>query len=121
MVETSILAFKAGKMVATLKSNGKYLVEPEGRQGEVHVVWTSLPTTRATATVEESVVSNVGEGEGGHLKIEWRERRTKTTMNATRVYPDDDTSFERVETGRYGDRVYLLRCNGVARSRHFFC
>lgn len=101
-------------MIATLQPNGKFLVEPESRLGELHVVWT------ASTMLGESAISTVGEG-GGYVKIEWRDRRTKTTMNAVRVFPnEEDALFERVETGRYGDRVYRLRCNDGACSSHFF-
>eukprot|EP00571_Detonula_confervacea_P016957 CAMPEP_0172302744 /NCGR_PEP_ID=MMETSP1058-20130122/4404_1 /TAXON_ID=83371 /ORGANISM="Detonula confervacea, Strain CCMP 353" /LENGTH=443 /DNA_ID=CAMNT_0013013337 /DNA_START=45 /DNA_END=1376 /DNA_ORIENTATION=+ len=100
--ETTILTFKAGKMNTTLKPNGKYLVEPDSRRGELHVVWTAT----ALAT--------------GHLKLEWKDRRTKTTVNTISVFPADDATFERVETGRDGDRVYLLQCGDNADARHFF-
>jgi hypothetical protein len=104
-------------MIATLKPNGKFLVEPESRLGELHVVWTS---TRASTMLGESAISTVGEGGGGYVTIEWRDRRTKSTVNAVRVFPNEDALFERVETGRYGDRVYRLRCNDGSCSSHFF-
>ena len=108
--ETSILSFKAGKMITTLKPNGKYLVEPDARRGELHVVWTTTPASGANAAA--ALVA------GGHLKLEWKDRRTKTTVNTIPVFPEDDATFERVETGREGDRVYLLQCGGA--TRHFF-
>jgi len=120
IAETSILSFKAGKMIATLKPNGKFLVKPECRLGELHVVWTSIPITRASTMLGELAISTVGEEGGGYVKIEWRDRRTKTTVSAIRVFPNEDALFERVETGRYGDRVYRLRCNDGACSSHFF-
>eukprot|EP00578_Thalassiosira_sp_NH16_P014887 CAMPEP_0181107008 /NCGR_PEP_ID=MMETSP1071-20121207/16839_1 /TAXON_ID=35127 /ORGANISM="Thalassiosira sp., Strain NH16" /LENGTH=244 /DNA_ID=CAMNT_0023190459 /DNA_START=76 /DNA_END=807 /DNA_ORIENTATION=- len=107
--ETSILSFRAGKMNTTLKPNGKYLVEPDARRGELHVVWTTTPSAGAGAS-----------GGGGTLKVEWKDRRTKTTVNTIPLFPDDDATFERVETGREGDRVYLLQCGNNAESRHFF-
>lgn len=108
--ETSILQFKAGKMNTRLKPNGKYLVEPDARRGEMHVVWTTTPAAAGQATTA-----------GGHLKIEWKDRRTKTTVNTIPIFPEDDATFERVETGREGDRVYLLQCGtNNADSRHFF-
>ena len=106
--EKSILSFKAGKMNTTLKPNGKYLVEPDARRGELHVVWvTGAATSGAT-----------GAG-GGHLKIEWKDRRTKTVVNSIPIFANtDDATFERVETGKDGDRVYLLTVGN--ENRHFF-
>ena len=61
MCRKSILNFKAGKMTTSLQSNGKYLVEPDKRRGELHVVYVSGAT---------------GSG-GGRVKLEWKDRRTK--------------------------------------------
>lgn len=106
--EHTIITFKAGKMNTSLKPNGKYLVEPDTRRGELHVVW----TTTATGAASDNL--------GGHLKLEWKDRRTKTTVNTISIFPADDATFERVETGRDGDRVYLLQCGEGADARHFF-
>ncbi len=111
-VETSILSFKAGKMQTTLKPNGKYLVEPDGRRGELHVVWKSSPASTTTG-------ANAG-GANGTLSIQWKDRRTKTTVNTISVFPEYDATYERVETGNEGDRVYLLTVGGDAEGRHFF-
>ena len=115
-VETSILSFKAGKMTTTLQPNGKYMVEPDMRRGELHVVWTATPAASA-----------VGGAAGGYVKLEWKDRRTKTTVNTIPIIAtttNDNTAattttasssaatFERVPTGREGDRVYLLQCDG---------
>ena len=130
-VETSILSFKAGKMNTTLQPNGKYMVEPDMRRGELHVVWTATPAASASAS---------GGAAGGYVKLEWKDRRTKTTVNTIPIIAtttNDNTAattttasssaatFERVPTGREGDRVYLLQCDGNggsagADSRHFF-
>ncbi len=102
-------------MNTTLQPNGKYLVEPDTRRGELHVVCASVPG-----------------GAGGHVKLEWKDRRTKTTVNTIPIFASDDitngaattTFFERVLTGREGDRVYLLQIGGgggaAESSRHFF-
>ena len=98
------------------------------RRGELHVVWTATPASAAS-----------GGAAGGYVKLEWKDRRTKTTVNtipiiATTNTTDDNyattasssaATFERVPTGREGDRVYLLQCDGNggsagADSRHFF-
>jgi hypothetical protein len=120
VVETSILSFKAGKMNTTLQPNGKYLVAPDPRRGELHVVWVSVPGGGAG-----------GAAAGGHVKLEWKDRRTKTTVNTISIFASDDntngatttTTFERVITGRESDRVYLLQVGGGPAdesSRHFF-
>ena len=62
MSRKSILNFKAGKMTTSLQSNGKYLVEPDKRRGELHVVYVSGVS---------------GNGVGGRVKLEWKDRRTK--------------------------------------------
>lgn len=86
-------------------------MEPDARRGELHVVWTVTPAAAGAATAAA----------GGHLKLEWKDRRTKMTVNTIAIFPEDDATFERVETGREDDRVYLLQCgNNNADSRHFF-
>jgi len=49
-------------MTTSLQSNGKYLVEPDKRRGELHVVYVSGVS---------------GNGVGGRVKLEWKDRRTK--------------------------------------------
>jgi len=44
-----------------------------------------------------------------------------TTVNTYPIFPNDNATFERVETGNDADRVYLLSCGEHhAHSRHFF-
>jgi hypothetical protein len=115
IVETSILSFRAGKMNATFKPNGKYLVEPDMRRGEIHVVYCTPPSS--SASMNPLLASNATANDAtATLKLEWRDRRTKTTVNSLPL--DGDATFERVETGRDGDRVYLLQRSG--RRRNFF-
>jgi len=52
-------------MTTSLQSNGKYLVEPDKRRGELHVVYVS------------GVNGGAGSGTGGRVKLEWKDRRTK--------------------------------------------
>ncbi|KAL9178432.1 hypothetical protein ACHAXT_003762 [Thalassiosira profunda] len=130
--ETSILHFKAGKMTPTLQPNGKYLVEPDARRGELHVVWTAAPSAAAAAgggaanaSATASGANNSGNNgnaaaPNGHLQLEWRDRRTQTAVNTIRIFAEYDATFQRVETGREGDRVYLLTCGAGADARHFF-
>lgn len=111
--EKSILQFKAGKMTTQLQPNGKYLVTPDTRRGELHLVWSTAAAAAATR-------GNTGAAVGGHVKIEWKDRRTKAVVNTVPVFPGEDATFERVETGREGDRVYLLQVGSGAEGRHFF-
>lgn len=109
--EKTILSFKAGKMNTELQSNGKYMVSPDNRRGEINLVWTTTnaaPNSSATAS-------------GGQLTVEWKDRRTMTTVNTYPMFPTDNATFERVETGNDADRVYLLSCGEHnADARHFF-
>ena len=110
--EKSIMNFKAGKMTTTLKPNGKYLVAPDTRRGEIHLVWSTARSTTAGTGTEAN--------NAGHLKVEWKDRRTKAVVNTVLIMPGEDATFERVETGREGDRVYLLQVGSGAEGRHFF-
>ena len=110
--EKSILSVKAGKMNTTLQPNGKYLVGPDTRRGELHVVWQSSASSAGTSAGGDT-------NNNGTLRIEWRDRRTKTVVNTIGpIFGSDNATFERVETGKEGDRVYLL-CVGN-ENRHFF-
>mmetsp|Transcript_3677 Transcript_3677/g.7490 ORF Transcript_3677/g.7490 Transcript_3677/m.7490 type:complete len:446 (-) Transcript_3677:1092-2429(-) len=111
--EKSILTFKAGKMTTELRPNGKYLVTPDTRRGEINLVWSTAAATGRTS-------NNNNNSNGGHLKVEWRDRRTHAVVNTINVFPEDDATFERVETGKEEDRVYLLQCGQGHESRHFF-
>ena len=114
--EKSILSFKAGKMNTTLQPNGKFLVEPDTRRGELHVVWQSSASLAGTSA---GGGTNNNNANNGTLRIEWRDRRTKTVVNTIGpIFGSDNATFERVETGKEGDRVYLL-CVGN-ENRHFF-
>ena len=52
-------------MTTSLQTNGKYLVEPDKRRGELHVVYVS------------GAGGASGVGGGGRVKLEWKDRRTK--------------------------------------------
>eukprot|EP00956_Cyclotella_meneghiniana_P019896 scaffold34567_cov66-Cyclotella_meneghiniana.AAC.2 len=104
----SILNFKAGKMSTTRQPNGKYLVTPDARRGELHLL--------------------VDNNNGG-LKVEWKDRRTKATVDTVHVANPQDATFERVETAKESDRVYLLTVDNsnnvtaaatTTQGRHFF-
>lgn len=106
-MEKTILSFKAGKMNAELQPNGKYIVSPDTRRGQINLVWTSTNVAPSSGTA------------GGQLTVEWKDRRTMTTVNTYAIFPDDNATFERVETGNDADRVYLLQY-GSNESRYFF-
>lgn len=107
----SILTFKAGKMNTALRPNGKYTVAPDARRGELHLL-----------------LDNNGNNDSAGLKIEWKDRRTKATVDTVHVANPQDATFERVETPNESDRVYLLTvdananndANDNADGRHFF-
>lgn|SRR6056300_429776 len=105
--EKTILSFKAGKMNTELQANGKYMVSPDTRRGQVDLVWTTTgaaPNSSATAS-------------GGQLTVEWKDRRTMTTVNTYAIFPNENATFQRVETGNDEDRVYLLE---YGQNRYFF-
>jgi len=87
------------------------MVSPDNRRGEINLVWTTTnaaPSSSATAS-------------GGQLTAEWKDRRTMTTVNTYPIFPNDNATFERVETGNDADRVYLLSSGtNSSDSRHFF-
>lgn len=83
------------------------MVSPDSRRGEINLVWT---TTNAAPS-----------SSGGSLTVQWKDRRTMATVNTYPIFPSDNATFERVETGNDADRVYLLSCGANnADSRHFF-
>jgi len=83
-----VLSFKAGKMDMALQDNGKYMVTPDPRRGQVQLVW---------------------ERTSSCLKWEWYDRRAKTVVDSFIVTEGHGGTFERVDTGagRETDRVYL--------------
>mmetsp|Transcript_15481 Transcript_15481/g.21995 ORF Transcript_15481/g.21995 Transcript_15481/m.21995 type:complete len:413 (+) Transcript_15481:85-1323(+) len=109
--EKTILSFKAGKMNTELQPNGKYMVSPDNRRGEINLVWTTTNAAPGSSAAAS----------GGSLTVQWKDRRTMATVNTYPIFPSDNATFERVETGNDVDRVYLLSCGANnADSRHFF-
>lgn len=100
----NLLSFKAGKMIAERQPNGKYWVTPDPRRGTLEVNWT------------ESAASS------GVLKIEWKDRRTRSVVDSLTVFPEDDCTYSKVDTGpgRENDRVYLLQYGNSSERRFFF-
>lgn len=67
-----------------MKQNGKYQVTPDTRRGQVQMVW-----------------------ESSELKWEWMDRREKTVVDSVKIEASTTNKFERVETGKENERVYL--------------
>lgn len=117
-------------MTTKLQPNGKFMVEPDTRRGELHVVWFSPASTStipggggASSAAAAAVTAGVA-ATTGHVKLEWKDRRTKTTVTVATIHNSandpDNATFERVNTGREGDRVYLLQFGNFVIERHFF-
>ncbi len=107
----NLIVFFLGSLYS---QNGKYLVTPDTRRGEINLVWSTAAATGGSRN------NNNNNSNGGHLKVEWRDRRTHAVVNTINVFPEDNATFERVETGKEEDRVYLLQCGQGHESRHFF-
>merc|ERR1711884_950220 len=56
---------------------------------------------------------------GGMLKFEWIDRRTRTTVDSHTIFPEDNVTYSRVDTGRPKDHVYLLQF-GTSTEMMFF-
>jgi len=94
----SILSFKAGKMTHVLQPNGKFLVSPDPRRGELNVMFEA----------------------DNPVKVEWKDRRTTAVVDSLNVMESDNWTFERIDTGKEGERVYLLQTPNSEDSRLFF-
>jgi len=106
-----ILSFKAGKMTAAIQSNGKYLVSPDQRRGTISLSW--QPSSSSSSSTSSS------SSNAGMLKFEWTDRRTRTTVDSHTIFPEDNVTYTKVDTGRQKDRVYLLQY-GTNTDRLFF-
>jgi 26S proteasome regulatory subunit N13 len=107
----TLLSFKAGKMIAELQPNGKYMVKADPRRGTLEVNWTASSSSRSSSS-----------GAAGVLKLEWKDRRTRAVVDSLTIFPEDDCTYSRVDTGagREGDRVYLLQYGNASDRRFFF-
>jgi 26S proteasome regulatory subunit N13 len=81
-----IVSFKAGKCAMVLQPEGDFLVTPEDKKGLV------------TLSKEND----------GLIHFRWTDRTAKAIIDDLIVFPDD-VQFKRVNTGRDGDRVYMLK------------
>lgn len=104
----SILEFKAGKMSTSLQPNGKYWVTPDPRRGLLSLTWTSSSSSSGRSS------STSG---GGVLKLEWKDRRTRSVVDTFTIVPSEDCTYEKVDTGREGDRIFMV---SIAKQYHFY-
>jgi len=104
------VSFKAGKMDMALQENGKYLVTANPIRGEIRMVY------------HKNLDSGSNNSSEGELKWEFFDRRAKSTVDSIKIEAPTTTAsdasastatatlrstFERVETGKDTDRVYL--------------
>lgn len=105
----TILRFKAGKMNTTLQPNGKYLITPDPRRGTISLSWQSSGSSS----------SNSGSS-NGILKFEWTDRRTRTQVDSLSIFPSDNVTYTKIDTGRPKDRVYLLQYGSSTDQMYFY-
>ncbi|GLE02592.1 hypothetical protein PINS_up011433 [Pythium insidiosum] len=91
-----LVSFNAGKMTVKPSANGKFLVTPDLKKGKICL-------TR---------------GDDQLLHFQWVDRQTGASPDDFILFPDD-AAFSKVNTGREGDRVYLLQYKNSSR-RFFF-
>ena len=56
----------------------------------------------------------------GVLKIEWKDRRTRSVIDSLSIFPEDNCTYSKVDTGRPNDRVYYLQYGNASERRFFF-
>ncbi|KAH9125642.1 hypothetical protein AeMF1_003780 [Aphanomyces euteiches] len=93
----SLVEFNAGKMSAVPKEPGntKLIVSPEPQKGKICLV----------------------RGDDNLLHFQWKNRTTGASVDDYIIFPQDAT-FDKVDTSRPNDRVYVLQYKGS--SRRFF-
>jgi len=126
----TLLSFKAGKMIAELQPNGKYMVTADPRRGTLEVSWTPGSSSGNGGGSSNNASGGGGSGSGGSsssngmLKLEWKDRRTRAVVDSIKVFPEDECTYSKVITGtgpeREGDRVYLLQFGNQSERRFFF-
>lgn len=75
------------------------------RRGTLDVNWTKSSSSSSSP---------------GTLKLEWKDRRTRSVVDSHTIFPEDDCTYSRVETGNDKDRVYLLQYGNASGRRFFF-
>lgn len=94
--QNELVSFNAGKMTATATAGGKFLIAPDLKKGKVCL----------------------SRGDDQLLHFQWIDRQTGASPEDFIIFPDDAT-FGRVDTGRAGDRVFILQYRNSPR-RFFF-
>jgi len=96
--ESVVLRFKAGKCESEPRPNGKIWIKPLNRKGEVQLV-----------------------RQDELLHFQWRDRTTLAVDPSCdhMIFPGD-AKFEKMETGREGDRCYVLQFQAQENRRFFF-
>mmetsp|Transcript_21999 Transcript_21999/g.28803 ORF Transcript_21999/g.28803 Transcript_21999/m.28803 type:complete len:386 (+) Transcript_21999:60-1217(+) len=92
----SLVTFKAGKMEIQDKGNNKFLIVPDLRKGQISLL----------------------KSDDQLIHFQWKDRKTQAIVDDLILFPDDAV-FKKVNTGKEGDRVYLLQYKGSDR-RFFF-
>lgn len=101
----TILTFKAGRMDPVLQPNGKYLITADSRRGQISLIF-DLPSSSSTSN--------------STLKLEWKDRRTRSVVDSFTIIPEDRCTFAPIPTGREGERVYLLQFSSNPDRRFFY-
>uniref|UniRef100_A0AAV1VAA1 Proteasomal ubiquitin receptor ADRM1 n=1 Tax=Peronospora matthiolae TaxID=2874970 RepID=A0AAV1VAA1_9STRA len=91
-----LVSFHAGKMTVKAAANGKFLVTPQLEKGKVCL----------------------SRGDDQLLHFQWVDRQTGASPEDFIIFPDD-AHFDKVDTGRPDDRVYILQYKNSSR-RFFF-
>ena len=86
------------------------MVKSDPRRGTLEVNWTASSSSSSSS------------GSAGVLKLEWKDRRTRQVVDSLTIFPEDDCTYTKVDTGsgRDGDRVYLLQYGNASDRRFFF-
>ncbi|OQS04878.1 proteasomal ubiquitin receptor ADRM1 [Thraustotheca clavata] len=94
----SLVEFNAGKMTTAPKETGstKLVITPDLQKGKIVLV----------------------RGDDQLLHFQWKNRTTGAVVDDFIIFPND-ASFQKVDTGRPNDRVYVLQYKGSSR-RFFF-
>jgi 26S proteasome regulatory subunit N13 len=95
-LQNELVSFNAGKMTAKASANGKFTVTPQLEKGKVCL----------------------SRGDDQLLHFQWVDRQTGASPEDFIIFPDD-AHFAKVDTGRPGDRVYILQYKNSSR-RFFF-
>lgn len=95
-MQNELVSFNAGKMTVKPSANGKFLITPDLKKGKICL----------------------SRGDDQLLHFQWMDRQSGTNPEDFIIFPDD-ASFSRVDTGRAGDRVFLLQYKNSSR-RFFF-